>query len=375
MRIHEIILESEEPSKDKAIDVIDDVQQTSDDAIEFFKSIDKQGIEVDIDSLKQIDEDWKSKLKIAAVGGMLGLTSLLANAGQDPQKFGELMAKCSAINYWAAEVADSAGASKSLVGEFRGAFLKTSKMGKELIGQQSFENKFDQERKNVLQKYNDGSGKVNTINMIKDLELQSGICDALIDSVKDGSIQMNKSNSSKDNAQSSPQYSPEQVAKYWSDVKDYKGGKSKNGLPQGKGSITWTDGMTYVGNFDNGSLNGEGVMTFSSGEKIEGIFSAANRGNIERGTHTYKDGSKFVGEFNSKGKPDNGRGYDVSGKEIYTYVNGKKIEIQSQSQTTAPQNNSSNDLADREAKKAKAIANARARAASDARKAASQNNR
>jgi len=370
MRIHEIILESEEPSKDKAIDVIDDVQQTSDDAIEFFKSIDKQGIEVDIDSLKQIDEDWKSKLKIAAVGGMIGLTSLLANAGQDPQKFGELMAKCSAINYWAAEVADSAGASKSLVGEFRGAFLKTSKMGKELIGPQSFENKFGQEQKNVLQKYNDGSGKVNTINMIKDLELQSGICDALIDSVKDGSIQMNKSNSSKDNAQ----YSPQAVAKYWSDVKDYKGGKSKNGLPQGKGSISWSDGTTYVGNFDNGSLSGEGVMTYPSGAKFDGIFS--NGGNMERGTYSFKDGSKFVGEFMANGKSfDNGRGYDASGKEIYTYVNGKKIEIQSQSQTTAPQNNSSNDLADREAKKAKAIASARARAASDARKAASQNNR
>lgn len=320
MRIHEIILESEESAKIKALDAIDSVEQASDDAVNFFKMIDKKGIELDIDNLKQLDEDWKSKLKIAAVGGVLGLTSLLAAAGQNPQDFGNTMAKCSAVNYIAAETAQDAGAPNNLVKEFRQAFSKTTKMGKQLLGDK-FENAFQRETDNLIKKYNNGTGKVNTVKLIQDLQLQSGFCEGLRSSAENGSLTLDKTATAQDNTQ----YSPQAVAKYWSDVKDYKGGKSKNGLPQGKGSISWSDGTTYVGNFDNGSLSGEGVMTYPSGAKFDGIFS--NGGNMERGTYTFKDGSKFVGEFMANGKSfDNGRGYDASGKEIYTYVNGKKIE-------------------------------------------------
>lgn len=321
MRIHEIILESEEPAKINVVDALGDIEQASDDAIDFFKSLDKKGVEIDVDSLKQLDEDWKSKLKIAAVGGVLGLTSLLANAGQDPQSFGATMAKCSAVNYIAAEMASDAGAPNSLVKEFQQAFSKTTKMGKQLIGENKFEAAFQQQTDNLIKKYNNGTGKVNVINLIKDLQTQSGFCEGLRASAENGSLTLDKPTSAQDNAQ----YSPQAVAKYWSDVKDYKGSKGKSGLPNGNGSIRWSDGTTYVGNFDNGTLSGEGVMTYPSGAKFDGIFS--NGGNLERGTYSFKDGSKFVGEFMANGKSfDNGRGYDAAGKEIYTYVNGKKIE-------------------------------------------------
>lgn len=320
MRIHEIILESEEPAKIRAVDALSDIEQASDDAIDFFKSLDKKGVEIDIDNLKQLDEDWKSKLKIAAVGGVLGLTSLLANAGQDPQSFGNLMAKCSAVNYIAAETASDAGAPNSLVKEFQQAFSKTTKIGKQLLGENKFEAAFQQQTDNLIKKYDNGTGKVNTVNLIKDLQIQSGTCDALIEAGKNSSASKNNSASAQDNGQ----YSPQQIAKYWSDVKDYKGGKSKSGLPDGKGSISWSDGSTYVGNFDNGSLSGEGVMTYPSGAKFDGIFS--NGGNMERGTYTWKSGDKFVGEFSTDGKPYNGMSYDPAGKPIYKFEDGKKIE-------------------------------------------------
>lgn len=160
----------------------------------------------------------------------------------------------------------------------------------------------------------------------------------------------------------------EEVTKFWSGVKDYKGSKDNSGLPHGKGTITWADGAVYSGDFVNGHQSGEGVETFISGSKFEGIYNNSKR---VRGTFTWKDGTKFVGEF-LQGKPDNGFVFDASGKKISKFVDGQKIDIQAQSQSTTPQNNSSNDLAEREAK-AKEIAHAKARAARETRNAASQN--
>lgn len=265
-----------------------------------------------IDGSKKLDESWKIKLKKVTAGGVLALTSLLANAEQDPQNFGKLMAKCSAINYIAAEVAKDAGAPASLVNEFQRAFLKTNKMGKQLLGDGLNDTTFKKETDNLIKRSNNGGDKVNAINLIKDLQMQSGVCEAMRGSVENGTLTLKA------------QPTAEQISKFWTDVKDYKGGKDKNGLPHGTGKLVWTDGGSYTGGWSNGYHNGEGVVTLPSGAKFEGIF---NMNVKERGTYTFRDGSKFVGEFMADGnKFDNGRGYDASGKEIYTYVNGKRIE-------------------------------------------------
>ena len=74
-------------------------------------------------------------------------------------------------------------------------------------------------------------------------------------------------------------------------------GESKNGEPNGQGTMTLSDGANYVGEFKNGKPNGQG-------------------------TEITSDGSKFVGEF----KDDsflNGTFYDKKGRIKSKMLNGK----------------------------------------------------
>ena len=51
----------------------------------------------------------------------------------------------------------------------------------------------------------------------------------------------------------------------------YKG-KFKNGLPNGKATITFTNGDIYEGDFYNGSPNGQGILQYKNGDTYEGDF-------------------------------------------------------------------------------------------------------
>ena len=42
--------------------------------------------------------------------------------------------------------------------------------------------------------------------------------------------------------------------------------------PERKGTWTWKDGRTYVGDFKNGMKEGEGVMNFPDGRTYTGGF-------------------------------------------------------------------------------------------------------
>jgi len=74
-------------------------------------------------------------------------------------------------------------------------------------------------------------------------------------------------------------------------------GESKNGKPNGQGTMTLTDGTKYIGEWKDGKPNGQG-------------------------TEIITDGSKFVGEF----KDDsflNGTFYDKEGNIKSKMLNGK----------------------------------------------------
>ena len=47
-------------------------------------------------------------------------------------------------------------------------------------------------------------------------------------------------------------------------------GETKNGKPNGQGTITLSDGGNYVGEFKNGKPNGQGTMTLPDGTKYIG---------------------------------------------------------------------------------------------------------
>ena len=67
----------------------------------------------------------------------------------------------------------------------------------------------------------------------------------------------------------------------------------------GQGTITWSDGKNYVGEFKDGKYHGQG-------------------------TYTWSDGRKYVGEFKN-GEPWNGTYYDKNGNIQVKFVNGKDI--------------------------------------------------
>ncbi len=90
---------------------------------------------------------------------------------------------------------------------------------------------------------------------------------------------------------------------------EWKGGKL-----QGKGTSTFADGSKYVGEFKNGKLlHEQGTLTLSDGSKYVGEWKNGKRNG--QGTYTFADGRKYVGEFKD-GKRH--------GQGTMTYPNGEK---------------------------------------------------
>ena len=106
----------------------------------------------------------------------------------------------------------------------------------------------------------------------------------------------------------------------WSDGKKYVG-EFKNGLPNGQGIESYSDGEDYVGEWENGKKQGLGIYTWNNGQKYAGEWKDGKMDGL--GTHTFPDGRKIVGEY-KKGKSWNMTGYDKYGIKKVRYVNGVK---------------------------------------------------
>ena len=77
-------------------------------------------------------------------------------------------------------------------------------------------------------------------------------------------------------------------------------GEYKDGIPNGQGTITWSDGRKYVGEFKDGKKHGQGTSTYNDGGKYEG---------------EWKDGEMW-----------NGIKYDKNGNIQYKRVNGESVK-------------------------------------------------
>jgi hypothetical protein len=105
----------------------------------------------------------------------------------------------------------------------------------------------------------------------------------------------------------------------------------------GKGTMVYSTGHKYVGEFKNGMRDGEGVMSMPLGRTLKGRFE---RNAIFDGTYTDPDGSVFTGrwefrERNGRGtlKYPDGRVYEGdfkggarSGKGVMTWPSGRKYD-------------------------------------------------
>jgi len=89
----------------------------------------------------------------------------------------------------------------------------------------------------------------------------------------------------------------------WSNGDKYEG-DFKEGKEHGQGTITWSDGGKYVGEFKDGKRDGQGTETWSNGYKYEGDFKEGKEHG--RGTITWSNGDKYEGEF--KNGEEHGQG-------------------------------------------------------------------
>ncbi|SVC57658.1 uncharacterized protein METZ01_LOCUS310512, partial [marine metagenome] len=96
-------------------------------------------------------------------------------------------------------------------------------------------------------------------------------------------------------------------------------GEINNGIPNGQGTYTGSDGQKYIGEWKEGKWNGQGTETLHDGKKYVGEFKDGSKHG--QGTETSPDGRKYEGEW-VNGFP-NGQGIETSTKGG-KYVGGFK---------------------------------------------------
>jgi len=123
---------------------------------------------------------------------------------------------------------------------------------------------------------------------------------------------------------------------YWQTGRqpDYYGEVSQEGKKQGYGKVTFPNGDTYEGNWENDQMDGLGIYTWKIGGRYEGAFEA---GKIQgAGKRSYASGNVYEGEFldgKKQGKGvmvfSNGDIYegdwnkdDMEGQGTYKWVSG-----------------------------------------------------
>lgn len=90
-------------------------------------------------------------------------------------------------------------------------------------------------------------------------------------------------------------------------------GEFQDGKLNGQGTYISTSGVKLVGEFKDSQLNGQGTVTHPNGEKTVGEFKDGKRNG--QGTNTFASGNKYVGEF--KDDAYNGQG-------TFTFASGDK---------------------------------------------------
>lgn len=92
-------------------------------------------------------------------------------------------------------------------------------------------------------------------------------------------------------------------------------GRVERGLAQGKGTFTFLDGSKYIGDFKDNKMEGKGRMTNANGVIYDGGFERGRPNG--QGTVIFPDGRKYVGEIVEN---------HIHGKGAMTYPDGSKYE-------------------------------------------------
>jgi len=112
-------------------------------------------------------------------------------------------------------------------------------------------------------------------------------------------------------------------------------GDCREGLPEGRGVATFSDGRLFAGEMLAGLFTGNGTLTLPGGERYTGEFAA---GRFQgQGVYNFANGDRYVGEFQAglmhgtgifrlTGNPDR---YRVE------YVNGERVKFEVEVQAVA----------------------------------------
>merc|ERR1712232_1312109 len=88
-----------------------------------------------------------------------------------------------------------------------------------------------------------------------------------------------------------------------------------NGKQHGKGAFAWSDGRLYSGNYEFGLTEGNGIMTWPYGASYEGQFHKDKRNG--RGLYSYPDGRIYSGGFCDDRPHGHGTETDTDGSILY----------------------------------------------------------
>ena len=92
-------------------------------------------------------------------------------------------------------------------------------------------------------------------------------------------------------------------------------GEMVNGVREGKGTYTFSNGDKYEGDWKNNQMEGKGVYYFKDGDKYDGDWVGGKKEG--QGTYYFSNGAKYEGNWvQSK----------MEGKGIFSYNNGDKYD-------------------------------------------------
>jgi hypothetical protein len=82
----------------------------------------------------------------------------------------------------------------------------------------------------------------------------------------------------------------------------------------GRGTMVYSTGHTFTGQFHKGLRHGEGVMTLPGGRKLVGVWE---NNEIRQGTYTFADGTVYQGQWQFR---------ERHGRGTLTFPDGRRYE-------------------------------------------------
>jgi len=82
-------------------------------------------------------------------------------------------------------------------------------------------------------------------------------------------------------------------------------GQFRRGKRHGQGIFTWTTGDKYIGEYKAGKMHGIGTYVFKNGQKYEGEYKENKRNGY--GVYTWPNGMRYAGEYKDGYKDGQGK--------------------------------------------------------------------